>query len=146
MSLGDEGPAAGSQQVNGQSPYRVPGAHHGSLVGTYVYDGAHARVGYQLNRFFVSLRDPANRHEFVSDPETYLAGWPLSDTQRTAILERRWITLFEQGMNIFAGAILGAIDGRNIQSLGSEMAGITEEEFHEMLRTAVRPVTTTEVH
>jgi protocatechuate 4,5-dioxygenase alpha subunit len=139
MTEGDDETPTVPDAPRAQAQYRIPHADYHELAGTYVYDGERARLGYALNRCFVSLRNQANRAAFVADPETYLERWPLTDAQRTAVLERRWIELFEQGMNIFAGAILGAIDGRNIQSIGSEMVGITEAEFHEMLRTSARP-------
>lgn len=139
MSRGKDEAARTSGAPRAGPRYRIDGADYRGVAGTYVYDSERARTGYVLNRFFVSLRDPANRSAFVADPGAYLDGWELTEAQRTAVLERRWIELFEQGMNIFAGAILGAIDGRNIQSIGSEMVGITEAEFHEMLRTSARP-------
>ena len=37
------------------------------IPGTYVFDGAHSRVGYSLNMFCMSLNEEANRDEFRAD-------------------------------------------------------------------------------
>lgn len=115
---------------------------HRQIAGTYVYDGAMSMRGHRLNRFCASLRDPANRAAFLADEAAYLDRWGLSDAQRAAVLERRWIDLLHEGLNIFVGAMLARVDGHGIQWIGGQMTGRSEGEFKAMLRTGRHPLAT----
>jgi protocatechuate 4,5-dioxygenase alpha chain len=50
-----------------------------SLEGTYLFDGARARMNLPLNRMCMSLACSANRKTFIADPIGYCRLFGLSD-------------------------------------------------------------------
>jgi protocatechuate 4,5-dioxygenase, alpha chain len=103
------------------------------IPGTYVFDGRRSRIGYQLNKFCMSLNDPANRAAFRAGEAAYLDRFELSDEQRRAVLERDWIRLLELGGNIYYTFKLAACDGLTFQQLASLQTGMAEDEYVAMM-------------
>ncbi len=103
------------------------------IPGTIVFDGRRARRGYALNKFLMSLNDPANREAFKNDEAGYLDRFRLDDEQREAVLERRWLQLLEVGGNVYYIYKLAACDGMTFQDLACEQTGMTAESYAEMM-------------
>ena len=110
------------------------------IPGTYVFDGAHSRKGYALNMFCMSLNDAANREAFRVDEAAYLERFALTDEQKEAVLDRKWLRLLELGGNIYYTFKLAALDGLTMQDIGAKMSGQTSEEFTRMMIAGGRSV------
>lgn len=108
------------------------------IEGTYVFDGRRARQGYPLNTMCMSLNDPANREEFRSDVESYMARFDLSDEQKDAVRRRDWIKMLELGGNIYFLGKIAILDGMSMQQLGALQSGVTTEQFQQMMRDGGR--------
>ncbi|MEM7443752.1 MAG: protocatechuate 4,5-dioxygenase subunit alpha [Pseudomonadota bacterium] len=106
---------------------------YSDIPGTYVFDGDHSRKGYHLNMFCMSLNEEANRDAFRTDPDGYLAKFPLTDDMVKAIKERDWLGMLRLGGNIYYTFKLAIFDGLTMQAVGGSMSGITEEEFRQMM-------------
>lgn len=99
------------------------------LPGTYVFDGAASRLGYPMNRLFMSLRDEPARADFRSDEGAYCDRFGLSGPQRQAVLDRDWQAMLDLGGSIFYVYKLAMMDGRSMQYLGGVFTGTSEAEF-----------------
>lgn len=110
------------------------------IPGTFVFDGAHSRMGYALNSFCMSLNEADNREAFRADPEAYLDRFALTPEQREAVVNRDWLGLLRLGGNIYFTFKLAIFDGMSMQAVGGEMSGITREEFVEMMRNGGRSI------
>ena len=110
------------------------------IPGTYVMDGRHCRLGYQLNMFCLSLNEAANREAFRADEGAYLAQYPVTAAQRTAVLARDWLGMLQLGGNIYYTFKLAIFDGRSMQYVGAAMSGVTEDSFREMMIAGGRSV------
>src|SRR5258705_2434842 len=71
------------------------------IPGTVVFTGRQSRKGYQLNQFCMSLRQPRNRERFKKDESAYLDDWPLTESQRKAVLDRDYNAAIAEGGNIY---------------------------------------------
>jgi protocatechuate 4,5-dioxygenase alpha chain len=109
------------------------------IPGTVVFDGRRARRGYALNKFLMSLNDPASREAFRADEAGYLGRFRLDDEQREAVLERQWLRLLEVGGNVYYTYKLAACDGMTFQDLACEQTGMTPEAYAEMMLAGGRP-------
>lgn len=103
------------------------------IPGTWVFDAQRARRGYRLNEFLYSLMKDANRKEFLSDQRTYLMKYAMTEEQREAVLNRHWNKLLELGAVSYALAKLAFTDGKSYQFMASQMTGMTEKEYVEMM-------------
>ena len=106
------------------SPARTP-----DLPGTYVFDGATSRLGYRMNKMFMTLRDAPAREAFLADEAAYCERFELSADQTRAVLERDWQAMLDLGGSIFYVYKLAMLDGRSMQYLGGVFTGMSEEEF-----------------
>ena len=103
------------------------------IPGTMVFDGRRSRRGYALNRFLMSLNQPANREAFRNDEGAYLDRFAVDDEQREAVLRREWLRLIELGGNVYYTYKLAACDGMTFQDLAGEQTGMTAEDFAQMM-------------
>lgn len=112
------------------------------IPGTYVFDGEHSRKGYQLNMFCMSLNRAENREAFSDDEEGYLSRFALTEQQRAAVLDRRWLEMLQLGGNIYYTFKLAILDGLTMQHAGAGMSGtgMTVDEFREMLMNGGRSI------
>ena len=112
------------------------------IPGTYVQDGEHYRLGYNLNMFCMSLNEEENRKLFSSCEKTYLEKFNLSDQQVQAILERNWLKMLRLGGNIYYTFKIAALDGLNMQHLGAFMSenNMNFEEFKQMMLDGGRKI------
>jgi protocatechuate 4,5-dioxygenase alpha chain len=103
------------------------------IPGTIVFDGRRSRRGYALNKFLMSLNQPANREAFRADEGAYLDQFALDGEQREAVLQREWLRLIELGGNVYYTYKLAACDGMTFQDLAGEQTGMTAEAFAQMM-------------
>jgi protocatechuate 4,5-dioxygenase, alpha chain len=103
------------------------------IPGTWVFDAQRARQGYHLNAFLYSLMKDANRKEFLADEPRYTLKFKMTDAQRAAVLKRDWNKLLELGGVSYALAKLAFTDGKSYQYMASQMTGMTEKEYVDMM-------------
>lgn len=103
------------------------------IPGTWVFDAERARIGYHLNAFLYSLMKAANREEFLADERSYLMKFPMTEAQREAVLKRDWNGLLQLGGVSYALAKLAFTDRKSYQYMASQMAGVTEQEYVDMM-------------
>lgn len=103
------------------------------IPGTWVFDAQRARKGYHLNEFFYSLMSDENREEFRADEPAYLDKFKLTNEQREAVLNREWNRLLELGGVSYAVVKLAFTDRRSYQYMASQMVGITEQDYVNMM-------------
>jgi protocatechuate 4,5-dioxygenase alpha chain len=109
------------------------------IPGTVVFDGRRSQRGYALNKFLMSLNQPANREAFRTDEATYLDRFAVDDEQREAVLRREWLRLIELGGNVYYTYKLAACDGMTFQDLAGEQTGMSAEDFAQMMLDGGRP-------
>jgi protocatechuate 4,5-dioxygenase alpha chain len=103
------------------------------IPGTRVYTAARARKGYWLNQFAMSLMKAENRKRWKADEKGYLAGWPMTEDQRQAVLDRDYNRLLDLGGNIYFLAKLFSTDGQSFLQAVSTMTGMSVEEYGAMM-------------
>lgn len=110
------------------------------IPGTWVFDAQRARRGYHLNQFLYSLMKPENRKAFLADEHGYLMKFPMTEAQRQAVMKRAWNTLLELGGVSYALAKLAFTDGKSYQFMASQMVGVPEKEYVDMMLKGGRQV------
>jgi protocatechuate 4,5-dioxygenase alpha chain len=103
------------------------------IPGTWIFDAQRARAGYHLNQFLYTLMKEANRKAFLADERSYLGGFKLTEAQREAVLRRDWNRLLELGAVVYALAKLAFTDGKSYQYMASQMTGVSEKEYVDMM-------------
>ena len=103
------------------------------IPGTWIFDAERARAGYHLNEFLYTLMQESNRKAFLADERAYLLRFKLTETQREAVLRREWNRLLQLGAVVYALAKLAFTDGRSYQYMASQMTGVSEKEYVEMM-------------
>jgi protocatechuate 4,5-dioxygenase alpha chain len=103
------------------------------IPGTWVFDAQRARIGYRLNEFLYSLMKAENRKEFLADEPTYTLKFGMTAEQRDAVLKRDWNKLLELGGVSYALAKLAFTDGKSYQFMASQMTGMAEKDYVEMM-------------
>jgi len=108
------------------------------IPGTVVFTPRQCRLGYQLNQFCASLKQPDNRARFHANEVAYLDEWDLTPAQRKAVLDRDYNAAIAEGGNIhFLAKLIGA-DGQTMLQAASSMSGMTTEEYATMMVTGGR--------
>lgn len=103
------------------------------IPGTWVFDAQRARIGYHLNEFLYSLMSADNRDEFRANERAYLQKFAMTQEQREAVLKREWNKLLELGGVSYALAKLAFTDRKSYQFMASQMVGVSEQEYVEMM-------------
>ena len=103
------------------------------IPGTWVFDAQRARIGYHLNAFLYSLMKAENRAEFLADEHKYLLKFPMTEEQREAVMKRAWNKLLELGGVSYALAKLAFTDKKSYQFMASQMVGVPESEYVNMM-------------
>lgn len=98
---------------------------------TRIFDGRESRAGYRINKFCMSLTDPAKRAAFKADEDAFLAAADLDEEDRRLIRARDWKALIERGGNIYMVMKLGAVTGHGLYAMGAQQRGETLEQFLE---------------
>lgn len=108
------------------------------IPGTRVFTASRARQGYHLNQFAMSLMKPENRVAWKADERAYLDGWPLTDDQKQAVLDRDYNRLLDLGGNIYFLAKVFSTDGQSFVQAVSTMTGMSVEEYQAMMNAGGR--------
>jgi protocatechuate 4,5-dioxygenase alpha chain len=110
------------------------------IPGTWVFDAQRAKQGYHLNQFLYSLMKAENRKEFLADERKYLQKFPMTEEQREAVMKRQWNRLLELGGVSYALAKLAFTDGKSYQFMASQMVGVAEKDYVDMMLKGGRSV------
>ena len=97
--------------------------------GTYLFDGMRSSQGYALNRFALSLKQPANRERFLRDESAYVSNYGLSPECRALIHNRDWTGLLQAGGHLQALLKLAATVGQSLYHIGAHNCGISAEDM-----------------
>ncbi len=108
------------------------------IPGTRVFTASRARQGYHLNQFAMSLMKPENRAAWKADERAYLDGWPLTDDQKQALLDRDYNRLLDLGGNIYFLAKVFSTDGQSFVQAVSTMTGMSVEDYQAMMNAGGR--------
>ncbi len=103
------------------------------IPGTIVFDGKQALKGYALNKMCFSFNSAENREAYAADEDGYCDKFGIPKEQRRALKDRNVLELLRAGANIYYLAKWAGIFGLNVQQLGAQQRGMTEEEFKQML-------------
>ena len=103
------------------------------LPGTYLFDGARARMNYALNKMGMSLKHAANRAAFAADEEAYCRQYGLDEATTALVRARDWLGMVQAGGNIFYIFKIASIDHVTMQHLGAQQNSLTLEEFRARL-------------
>jgi protocatechuate 4,5-dioxygenase alpha chain len=110
--------------------------------GTLIFDAKQSRKGYALNMCCIALCDLATRERFKADPEAFVNSYPLTEDQKSALLRRDFNRLLELGGNIYYLSKVAAMDGKSFQQIASDMTGIPDQEFKDIMLAGGRPFDT----
>lgn len=112
--------------------------HHDydTIPGTFVFDGRMAERGYALNKMCFSFNEAENRAAYSRDENGYCERFHLTSEQRQALKSRNVLELLRAGANIYYLAKWAGIFGLNVQQIGAQQRGVTEEAFKQMLIAA----------
>lgn len=112
------------------------------VPGTYVLDSRTYRKGYYLNMMLMSLNSADSRAEFAADEVTYLEQYKLTDDQRAAVLERRYLDMLKLGANVYYAFKLVSHDRQPPQVMYGKMSQpeMSFEEFQQMMISGGRSI------
>lgn len=123
---------AGKQNKNVGPVNKKPEAYE-DIPGTWVFDAERARIGYHLNEFLYSLMSAKNREAFLANERQYLQKFDMTEEQRDAVVNREWNRLLELGGVSYALAKLAFTDKKSYQFMASQMVGVSEQEYVDMM-------------
>ena len=103
------------------------------IPGTILFTAQRSRKGYHLNQFCMSLMKPENRDRFRADEHAYVDEWPMTEAQKSAVLNRDYNVALEEGGNIYFLSKIFSTDGLSFQQAVSTMTGMTVEEYVAMM-------------
>jgi len=110
------------------------------IPGTTIFDADQSRVGYQLNKFCMSLMSAENRDRFLADERAYLEEWGMTEEQIQGVLDRDLNKLISLGGNVYVLAKIGAAEGHSFLKIAGSMTGMTEAEYRQMMIDGGRPI------
>jgi len=112
------------------------------VPGTYVLDSRTYRKGYHLNMMLMSLNSADSRAEFAADEVTYLEQYKLTDDQRAAVLERRYLDMLKLGANVYYAFKLVSHDTQRHEVMYGDMSQpeMSFEEFQQMMISGGRSI------
>ena len=112
------------------------------VPGTYVLDSRTYRKGYHLNMFLMTLNKSEFRDEFAADEDAYLNKFKITDEQRLAVKERRYLDLLKLGANVYYTFKLVSHDRQPPQVMYGKMSKpeLTFDEFQQMMISGGRPI------
>ncbi len=106
---------------------------YADIPGTTIFDADMARQGYPLNKFCMSLMKSQNRQRFRADERAYLDGWPMTEEQKQAVLDRDYNRMIALGGNIYFLAKIFSTDRLTFQYAAASMTGMSQEEYARMM-------------
>lgn len=97
--------------------------------GTILFTAERAYQGRHLTACCLSLREEANRKEFLADPEAYMDRFGLTDDEKKLILTRNYTELLRRGAHLQSVLKVAATYGGNLFDIGAHNVGCTVEEL-----------------
>ena len=112
------------------------------IPGTYPLDSRTYRKGYHVNMFLMSLNDAESRDKFAEDEQAYLDTFRMTEDQKSAVLDRRFLDLLKLGANVYYAFKLISFDRQPPQVMYGQMAEprLTFDEFQRMMIDGGRPI------
>ena len=112
------------------------------IPGTYPLDSRTYRKGYHVNMFLMSLNDAECRDKFAGDERAYLDTFRMTEDQKSAVLDRRFLDLLKLGANVYYVFKLISFDRQPPQVMYGQMAEprLTFDEFQQMMIDGGRPI------
>ncbi len=110
------------------------------IPGTLVFNTFRSRQGFNLNQFCMSLMKPENREKFKANEAEYLKPWKLTAAQTDAVLKRDYLTMMQNGGNIYFLAKLFSTDGFPYLVAVATMTGMSQEEYSNMMLAGGRHI------
>lgn len=134
--------------VNGLEELRYLGLRnvmereYDNIPGTYPLDSRTYRKGYHVNMFLMSLNKAECRDQFAQDERAYLDTFKMTEDQKLAVIERRYLDLLKLGANVYYAFKLVSFDRQPPQVMYGQMAEprLTFDEFQQMMREGGRPI------
>ncbi len=111
---------------------------YADIPGTTIFDADESRKGYHLNMFCMSLMKAPNRERFKANERAYLDGWPMSEQQKQAVLDRDYNRMISLGGNIYFLAKIFATDGKSFQYAAALMTGMSQDDYANMMLSGGR--------
>jgi gallate dioxygenase len=99
------------------------------LPGTYPFTLDRSVKAYRLNNFLHELIKPANRKQFLADPEPLFQAAELTEQERDMVRRRDWRALIQYGVIFFLLEKLGAVVGTTNLHIYAGMRGQSLEDF-----------------
>ena len=97
--------------------------------GTILFTAERAYRGRALNRFCLSLRDPANRTAFLADEHGYGARLALTGDESALVAARDWTGLLRAGGHLQAVLKLAATVGQGLWDIGAHNTGTARSDL-----------------
>ena len=110
------------------------------IPGTTIFTLEHARKGFWLNQFCMSLRTEENRKRFLADNRKYLDEWQMTEEQKQAVIDRDFQKMLDLGGNVYFLSKIFASEGLSYVEAVSTMTDLTVEEYKQMMLNGGRNV------
>lgn len=112
------------------------------IPGTYPLDSRNYMRGYHVNMFLMSLNRSDCRELFATNERAYLETFPITDEQKQAVIERRYLDLLKLGANVYYAFKLVSFDRQPPQVMYGQMAEpkLTFDEFQQMMVAGGRSI------
>jgi protocatechuate 4,5-dioxygenase, alpha chain len=91
---------------------------------SFVYTGPMSTAGRNINRFALSLKQPANRTAFLRDEDGYMRAFDLPGATMQLVRARDWTGLIKAGGHLQAVLKIAATVGQNLWHIGAHNAGV----------------------
>ena len=120
----------------------MPKRDYDDVPGTYVLDSRTYRKGYHLNMFLMTLNKQECRDAFAADEDGYMAQFKMTQDQRQAVKDRRYLDMLQLGANVYYAFKLVSHDRQPPQVMYGKMSRpeLSFEEFQEMMIAGGRPI------
>lgn len=110
------------------------------IPGTTIFTLEHARKGFWLNQFCMSLRTEENRKRFLADNRKYLDEWQMTEEQKQAVIDRDFQKMLDLGGNVYFLSKIFASEGLSYVEAVSTMTDMSVDEYKQMMLNGGRNV------
>jgi protocatechuate 4,5-dioxygenase alpha chain len=99
----------------------------------FLFTGELCTRSYKLNRFAFDFKYPKVRDRFAKDPESLMADYGLTDSEKALVRARDWTGLVAAGGNHFNIIKIAAAVGESHLHVGAHMCGVNWDDFKHTL-------------
>ena len=110
------------------------------IPGTTIFTIEKARQGFWLNQFCMSLREEANRKQFLGSAREYLDEWQMTEEQKQAVLDRDFQKMLDFGGNVYFLSKIFTSEGLSYVEAVSTMTDMNVEQYQQMMLNGGRNV------